>query len=180
MSVNIVSNIIQVRCGDTLQQDFLQICGSLSYGFFERKFTKTSCVWRVCGLTRISSRLADISQATSDVGLFVETNFLTHIRSRFYRIMLQLYIALFIVIFVVSSYVCTVTKQAVVAVTFQMLSGGAVFQCCPKRGFSSIFSVPNIQMLGHRLPQSGFDRFQILLDLSFMSLCHRRQMLTAS
>jgi hypothetical protein len=56
--------------------------------FFERKFTKTSCVWRVSVLTRISSQLADISQTTSAVGLFVKTNFLTQIRNRLCVIML--------------------------------------------------------------------------------------------
>ena len=56
-------------------------------GFFERKFTKTSCVWRDCCLTRISKQLAAISQ-TSAVGLFVKTNFLTQIRNRRCLIML--------------------------------------------------------------------------------------------
>jgi hypothetical protein len=33
--------------------------------FFERKFTKTSCVWRDCGLAHISSQLAAITQTSA-------------------------------------------------------------------------------------------------------------------
>lgn len=42
-------------------------------GFFERKFTKTSCVWRVCNFTHISKLLADISQLT--FRMLIEINF---------------------------------------------------------------------------------------------------------